>query len=129
MVKAFLAGKHVGKLGYETSPGVWYGYGKALNFSVIVFVGEMLVLSFWALLANGLNGFGGGMIATLIGSLLYSIFTTVMGLIFYTAPAFFGFGIGKQVYVSLLIEKEANRTREEIEREMKLRQEARPHLD
>ena len=128
MVGAFILGKRVGKIGYLCSPAVWAGYGRGFSISMGVFLAEMILGSLLILIYDGIDEFSGVIIMMMILTFTYIIFTALLGLILYTASSFFGYGIGKQTYVSTLIEKEANKTCEEIENDIKAKQQSKPHL-
>lgn len=127
MIRAFFAGKSAGKNGDETAAGVWCGYREGTLMSCYILWAEMVVILAFSLLDGvdeALSVLGGSIILCLV----YILFTTLVGLILYTAPSFFGFGIGKQVYVAKLIAKDASKTRQEIERELRVKQSAKAQL-
>jgi len=128
MVGAFLSGKRVGMIGYQCSPAVWGGYGKGVFISMGVFFVEAILGSLLILIYDGVDEFSGVIIMMMIFTFTYIIFTALVGFILYTASSFFGYGIGKQTYVSTLIEKEANKTCEEIENDIKAKQRSKPYL-
>ena len=127
MVKAFFVGKTAGKKGHTTSDGVWFAYGKGLISSIYVFLILIIVISV-VFFVNDPTDFIGAIGWVLVVIFVFSLVFAIIGLIFYTAPAFFGYGIGKQAYVSKLIEIEANKTREEIENDIQRKQSIKSHL-
>lgn len=127
MIFAFLAGKKSGIVGSSQSNSIWHGYGKGMASCCISFVSIGVILC----LLISLTELDVVIIIIIYGVLIaivYMIFVGVVGLVIFTMPAFFGYGIGSQTYAAKIIELDAKKSAEELAKEIRLKETTKPHL-
>lgn len=128
MIIAFFCGRKRGQLGAKTEVIVWAGYRYGILSSVALFGLILFVFCIYLVIDNKGKEAADLFAIVIVMSIIFTLFSSILGLILYTPCAFFGVGIGRQIFLSNQMEINARKTREELEAEQKLASETKPHL-